>query len=170
MQVLTQERMRVNVELCARLLVVARRVAPAQRRRVPPRAHWPARRDQHAPSLGLPGAPPVHLQPREHTQVLSTIDAENARADKTSQAMHTLRYEAEKFRIPDLHTAMPPRQKVLELRKKVFAMGRRRLPPGVRGAHGRFNRQVSTNSTVLKHPFTPSQCPKGTFMRNIPEL
>lgn len=38
------------------------------------------------------------------------------------------------------HIATPPRQKVLELREKVFGTGGRRLPPGVHGAHGRFNR------------------------------
>jgi hypothetical protein len=77
----------------------------------------------------------------EHTKVISDIDAENARADKTSQATHTLRYESEQFRVPDLwHTATPPRQKVLELREKLFGTGGRRLPPGVHGAHGRFNR------------------------------
>jgi hypothetical protein len=77
----------------------------------------------------------------EHTKVISDIDAENARADKTSQATNTLRYESEQFRVPDLwHIATPPRQKVLELREKVFGTGGRRLPPGVHGAHGRFNR------------------------------
>ncbi|KAF5388112.1 hypothetical protein D9615_000428 [Tricholomella constricta] len=75
------------------------------------------------------------------TQVISTIDAENAKADKTSQATHTLRYEAEQFRIFDLwHTATPARQKVLALREKVFGTGGRRLPAGVHGAHGPFNR------------------------------
>ena len=43
--------------------------------------------------------------------------------------------------MPDLwHTATPPRQKVLELREKMFGTGGRRLPPGVHGAHGRFSR------------------------------
>jgi hypothetical protein len=75
------------------------------------------------------------------TKVMSDIDAENARADKTSQATHTLRYESEQFSVPDLwHTATPPRQKVLALREKVFGTGGRRLPLGVHGAHGRFNR------------------------------
>jgi len=36
--------------------------------------------------------------------------------------------------------ASPPRQKVLAFREKVFGTGGRRLPAGVHGAHGRFNR------------------------------
>ncbi|KAG6821260.1 hypothetical protein H0H93_002370 [Arthromyces matolae] len=76
-----------------------------------------------------------------HAQVISSIDAENAKADKTSQATNTLRYEAEQFRIPDLwHTAMPSRQKVFALREKVFGTGGRRLPAGVHGAYGKYNR------------------------------
>ncbi|KAH0587538.1 hypothetical protein H2248_006318 [Termitomyces sp. 'cryptogamus'] len=76
-----------------------------------------------------------------HASVICNIDAENAKADKTSQATNTLRYEAEQFRVVDLwHTAMPSRQKVLALREKVFGTGGRRLPPGVHGAHGKFNR------------------------------
>lgn len=39
--------------------------------------------------------------------------------------------------------ANPPRRKVLEVREKVFGTGRR-LPQGVSGAHGRFNRLQRT--------------------------
>ncbi|KAG5652466.1 hypothetical protein H0H81_004962 [Sphagnurus paluster] len=142
MRVLTQERMRVDVELCAQLLIMVRREQHLHN--VVACLHVLTSRLAATNTL-LRSDYQTHLpflsNLEEHTQVISEIDAQNARADKTSQATHTLRYEAEQFRIPDLwHTATPPRQKVLELREKVFGTGGRRLPPGVRGAHGRFNR------------------------------
>lgn len=75
------------------------------------------------------------------TKVLADIDAEHARADKISQATNTLRYESEQFHVSDLwQAASPSRKNVLGLREKVFGTGGRRLPAGVHGAHGRFNR------------------------------
>jgi hypothetical protein len=75
------------------------------------------------------------------TQVIAQIDAERVKAETTTQERKTLRYESEQFRVDELwHMASPPRQKVLDLREKVFGTGGRRLPTGVRGAHGRFNR------------------------------
>lgn len=75
------------------------------------------------------------------TQVIAQIEAECVKADTTTQQRNSLRYESEQFRVDELwHMASPPRQKVLDLREKVFSTGGRRLPTGVRGAHGRFNR------------------------------
>lgn len=74
-------------------------------------------------------------------QVIAHLEAERAKTDSTTQERNTLLYESEQFRVQDLwHMASPPRQKVLDLREKVFGNGGRRLPNGVRGAHGRFNR------------------------------
>jgi len=75
------------------------------------------------------------------TQIIAQIEAECVKADITTQERNSLRYESEQFRVDELwHMASPPRQQVLVLRKKVFGTGGRRLPTGVRGAHGRFNR------------------------------
>jgi hypothetical protein len=75
------------------------------------------------------------------TQVIAQIEAERVKADTTTQERNTLRYESQQFRIDELwHMASPPRQKVLDLREKVFGTGGRRLPTGAKGAHGRFNR------------------------------
>ena len=75
------------------------------------------------------------------TQVIAQIEAERVKAETTTQEFKTLRYESEQFRVDELwHMASLPRQKVLDLREKVFGTGGRRLPTGVRGAHGRFNR------------------------------
>lgn len=58
-----------------------------------------------------------------------------------TQERNTLLYESQQFRVHELwRMASPSRQKVLDLREKVFGTGGRRLPPGVKGAHGRFNR------------------------------
>ncbi|KAF7971111.1 hypothetical protein HWV62_22040 [Athelia sp. TMB] len=74
-------------------------------------------------------------------QVLAQIEAERVKTDGTTQERNTLLYESEQFRVQELwQMASPPRQKVLDLREKVFGTGGRRLPNGVRGAHGRFNR------------------------------
>lgn len=142
MGVLATERMRVDVELCGQLLIMTRREQHLQNviaclhvlTGTLTNTNTLLREDyqSHLPFLS-------DLEAR--TQVISNIDAENAKADKTSQATHTLRYEAEQFSIPDLwHTATPSRQKVLAFREKVFGTGGRRLPQGVHGAHGRFNR------------------------------
>lgn len=75
------------------------------------------------------------------TQVIAQVEAERHKTDVTTQERNTLLYESEQFRVDDLwHMAYPSRQKVLDLREKVFGTGGRRLPTGVRGAHGRFNR------------------------------
>jgi hypothetical protein len=75
------------------------------------------------------------------TQVIAQIEAERVKAEMITQERKTLRYESEQFRVDELwHMASPPRRQVLDLREKVFGTGGRRLPTGVRGAHGRFNR------------------------------
>lgn len=75
------------------------------------------------------------------SRILMDMDEAQTEADRVSQATNTLRYEAEQFHTPDLwHSASQSRRKVLHLREKVFGMGGRRLPAGVHGAHGTFNR------------------------------
>lgn len=74
------------------------------------------------------------------TKVIAQIEAERIKANTATQERNTLLYESEQFRVHELwRMASPPRQKVLDLRERVFGSGRR-LPAGVRGAHGRFNR------------------------------
>uniref|UniRef100_D8PNW2 Expressed protein n=2 Tax=Schizophyllum commune (strain H4-8 / FGSC 9210) TaxID=578458 RepID=D8PNW2_SCHCM len=74
-------------------------------------------------------------------RIVAEIEQANAEAEKIAQAKNTILYESAQFRLPDLwHIASPPRDKVFEYREKVFGTGGRRFPPGVRGAHGRFNR------------------------------
>jgi hypothetical protein len=146
MRVLPVDRMKIDVELCGQLLVMNRRERHLQNvvacihvlTNDLTQKNTLLREDyqSHLPSIS-------DIESR--VQVISNIDTENAKADKISQATHTLRYEAEQFRVPDLwHTATPPRHKVLELREKVFGTGGRRLPAGVHGAHGKFNRLQRT--------------------------
>ena len=57
-----------------------------------------------------------------------------------AQETQALQYESGQFRPEYLwKIASPARRRTLELREKVFGTGRR-LPQGVSGAHGRFNR------------------------------
>jgi len=73
--------------------------------------------------------------------ILASLDVEALKSGKLLQATNTLRYEAEQFRVDDLwQAASPSRHKVFALREKVFGTGGRRLPAGVHGAHGPFNR------------------------------
>ncbi|KAG6873315.1 hypothetical protein C0995_000468 [Termitomyces sp. Mi166 len=142
MRVMHIEHMRVDVELAGQLLIMSRREQHLQNviaclqviTSTLSTTNTQLREDYttHTPFIS---------ELDTHAQVISNIDIENAKADKTSQATNTLRYEAEQFRVPDLwHAAMPSRQKVLALREKVFGTGGRRLPAGVHGAHGKFNR------------------------------
>ena len=72
--------------------------------------------------------------------VLQDIEAMRVHADAATQETNALAYESAQFLVDDLwHMAAAPRQKVLAVRERVFGTGRR-LPQGVRGAHGRFNR------------------------------
>lgn len=61
--------------------------------------------------------------------------------DEGLQAANALRYETQQVLLSELwHTASPSRHKVFELRDKVFGTDGRRMPRGMHGAHGKFNR------------------------------
>ncbi|TFK75888.1 hypothetical protein BDN72DRAFT_355244 [Pluteus cervinus] len=140
--VLRKEQMRVDVDLCGQLLVMMRRdehlrnvtaaveviVNSLSKTNTALRDNY----EKHAPYLTNPGI---------HTSVISDINNLYLETNKTSQITNTLLYESEQLRIGDLwQTASPSRHKVLDLREKVFGTGGRRLPQGVHGAHGKFNR------------------------------
>jgi hypothetical protein len=73
--------------------------------------------------------------------VIAQIEAQRLKVEKSTQEINTLLYESEQFHMRELwRMASSPRQKVLTLRETVFGTGGRRLPTGVHGAHGRFNR------------------------------
>jgi hypothetical protein len=72
--------------------------------------------------------------------VLAEIERERAHAETMTQDTQALAYERSQFRLADMwDTASAPRRKVLAAREKLFGTGRR-LPQGVSGAHGRYNR------------------------------
>ncbi|KAJ3536914.1 hypothetical protein NMY22_g5826 [Coprinellus aureogranulatus] len=86
------------------------------------------------------------------TKVLADIDLQSTRTDNLSQQTNVLRYEAEQFHVPSLyHAASLSRQKVLELRHKVF------------GVHGVFPDPASAGqgSSDSKGRQKPSQHKKG---------
>ncbi|CAA7259773.1 unnamed protein product [Cyclocybe aegerita] len=141
-EVLSPERMRIDVDICGQVLTLLRRedhvrnvikcvqlVAHAlEQSNASMREHY----ESHLSAL-------VDIDLR--SRVLAEIDIENATSDRISQATNMLRYEAEQFNVRDLwQAASPSRQKVFALREKVFGTGGRRLPTGVHGAHDTFNR------------------------------
>ncbi|KAI0719537.1 hypothetical protein C8T65DRAFT_635688 [Cerioporus squamosus] len=122
--ILPVERMRIDVELCGQLLVMRRREAHL--------ANVVACLQALASKLAAQNAR-LHAD-HENARVLRT------EAETLTQETNALAYESAQFLIEDLwHMAAQPRQRVLTLREKVFGTGRR-LPQGVRGAHGSFSR------------------------------
>ncbi|THV08548.1 hypothetical protein K435DRAFT_740733 [Dendrothele bispora CBS 962.96] len=141
--VLSTERMKIDVELCGNFIIMRRReehiknvIAALERIVIPGfhaanaalREHY----ERHVPDL---------TEVSDRAKVIAAVDMEHANSNKFSQATKTLQYEAEQFVVPDLwHIASPPRQKVFDMREKVFGTGGRKLPTGAHGAHGQFNR------------------------------
>ncbi|KAF8897553.1 hypothetical protein BD779DRAFT_1491482 [Infundibulicybe gibba] len=140
--VLTPERMRIDVELCGQVLIASRRAQHL--RNVLACVHVLTASLARTSSL-LGEDYQTHLAPLSTlptlTPTLAHTGAALVDAERIAQATHTLRYEAEQFHVGELWgAAEPPRRKVLLLRDKVFGTGGRRLPPGIHGAHGPFNK------------------------------
>lgn len=139
--ILPVERMRIDVELCGQLLVMRRREAHL--------ANVVACLQALASKLAAQNAR-LHADHENARGALSTLDVRagelqklevlRTEAETLTQETNALAYESAQFLIEDLwHMAAQPRQRVLALREKVFGTGRR-LPQGVRGAHGPFSR------------------------------
>ncbi|KAF9567298.1 hypothetical protein CPC08DRAFT_703209 [Agrocybe pediades] len=157
-EVLSPERMKIDVDICGHLLIMYRReehirnVIAATRLIANSIAQTNAALREHYTT---------HLdtlhQIDKSTSVLAEIDAARLRSLKYLQSTNTLQYESAQFQVDEdlWQTVRPARHKVFELREKVFgtsnasgtgagtgagASGGRRLAPGVHGAHGAFNR------------------------------
>ncbi|TFK91811.1 hypothetical protein K466DRAFT_582454 [Polyporus arcularius HHB13444] len=139
--ILPVERMRIDVELCGQLLVMRRREAHL--------ANVVACLQALASKLAAQNAK-LHADHESARGALSALDSRagelqklevlRTEAETLTQETNALAYESAQFLIEDLwHMAAQPRQRVLALREKVFGTGRR-LPQGVRGAHGSFSR------------------------------
>ncbi|KDR83721.1 hypothetical protein GALMADRAFT_150799 [Galerina marginata CBS 339.88] len=141
-EVLSPERMKIDVDICGHLLIMWRREEHLQnviactrliadslsKTNVALRTHY----ETHLAPLS---------QIASSSAVLASIEAERSRSVKILQSTNTLEYESAQFLVDDLwQAASPPRRKVFALREKVFGTGGRRLPPGMHGAHGPFNR------------------------------
>ncbi|KAI0335485.1 hypothetical protein GY45DRAFT_1267616 [Cubamyces sp. BRFM 1775] len=140
-RILPIEHMRIDVELCGQLLVMRRREAHLANVLLCLRALAAQLSTQnahlHAQHEGVRGAR-ASLDARAGE--LQRVEALRTEAEGLTQETHALAYESEQFLVEDLwHMAAQPRQRVLALREKVFGTGRR-LPQGVRGAHGPFSR------------------------------
>lgn len=140
-RILQFDRMRIDVDLCGQLLVMWRRerhlanVAACLEALSSSLARTNAnlRADHEAARSDLSAF-------AERGSVLQQIEATGTRADALTQETQALAYETAQFLVEDLwHMALQPRRRVLTMREKVFGTGRR-LPQGVHGAHGRYNR------------------------------
>jgi hypothetical protein len=158
-RILPLERMRIDVELCGQMLIMRRRETHLQNvitclkvgissGRISALFLMPSiqelNRSLHGSNTYLREEYQAHnrkLQPfLERGGVINDIESARIKADAIMQETQALQYEFQQFRVGDLwQTASLPRQKVLELREKIYDTGRR-LPRGVKGAHGRFNR------------------------------
>ena len=93
--------------------------------------------DSRAGELPRPGLKVLRISAVALMQETHALTQE---AHALTQETHALAYESAQFAVDDLwHMAAAPRARVLALREKVFGTGRR-LPQGVRGAHGPFSR------------------------------
>ena len=139
--VLTPEQMRIDVELCGQMLIMIRRqehlqniISCLQVLESSLSTTSSILREDHDAHTDFMAS----LDP---TSVFSDIDGEYKKAEEISQQTKTLMYESKQFNMADLwHAVNHSRQEVFELRDKAFGTGARRLPHGVRGAHGHFNR------------------------------
>ncbi|RXW25248.1 hypothetical protein EST38_g606 [Candolleomyces aberdarensis] len=159
--------MRVDVEMCGQVLVMLRR---EEHLRNVVESLGILNTSLSATNTLLRQEYESHLttlsQLSARTKILADIDLQSTRTDNLSQQANVLRYEAEQFHVPSLyHAASLSRQKVLDMRHKVFGVHKvfdasetqgdssskkkkgkkvtgsgRVLPQGVRGAHGKFNR------------------------------
>ncbi|KAL0572820.1 hypothetical protein V5O48_009148 [Marasmius crinis-equi] len=143
-RILPVERMRIDVELAGYYLIMHRReehlrnvIATLQvltNRLSSTNAHLRSHYENHLSDLSLLNA---------RSKVVAEIEADHdGSIPKITQATNTLKYEGQQFLIDEIwRGAASSRKQVFEYRGKVFAKaGGRRLPPGVQGAHGPFNR------------------------------
>ncbi|EKM59053.1 uncharacterized protein PHACADRAFT_25180 [Phanerochaete carnosa HHB-10118-sp] len=138
---LPMDLMRLDVELCGQLLIMRRReqhlanvlsCLSALTTKLS-ESNTTIRQEYTAKATELEA---LH----QRANVVQDVEAARARADAMTQEAHALEYESAQFLVDDLwHMAAAPRNKVLAMRERVFGTGRR-LPQGVRGAHGTFNR------------------------------
>ncbi|KAI0765510.1 hypothetical protein BC629DRAFT_1596637 [Irpex lacteus] len=144
-RILPPERMRIDVELCGQTLMLRRREEHLQNviaclealTSTLSASNSTLRQDQTSKQTAIDAL-------YSRAGVLQDIEAMRAHADAMTQETNALAYESAQFLVDDLwHMAAAPRAKVLAVRERVFGTGRR-LPQGVKGAHGRFNRMQWT--------------------------
>lgn len=140
MRPLPMELMRVDVELCGQLLIMRRREQHLANVLSCLSALTTKLSETNSTIRQEYTSKAAELEElRARANVIQDIEAQRARADAMTQEAHALEYESAQFLVDDLwRMAAVPRTKVLAMREQVFGTGRR-LPQGVRGAHGMFN-------------------------------
>ncbi len=140
-RVLPIERMRIDVDLCSQLFIMRRREAHLANVVACLQALASKLATQNARlRADHEGARGDLAELDARAGELQQLEALRTEAETLTQETNALAYESAQFLVDDLwHMAAQPRQRVFALREKVFGTGRR-LPQGVRGAHGQFNR------------------------------
>ncbi|KAN0127457.1 hypothetical protein V8E53_010861 [Lactarius tabidus] len=139
-RVLPVHHMKIDVELCGQLLVMRRREQHLEgvvaclhvltSRLSHMNAYLREDYEAHQPELSRAEA---------RTKIIAEIEAARDKAYAMMQETHALSYEAAQFDVQNLwHGISPQRQKVFEMRSRVFDTGRR--APGA----GRFDRVLRT--------------------------
>ncbi|KAM5540531.1 hypothetical protein V8D89_005989 [Ganoderma adspersum] len=141
MRTLPIERMRIDVDLCAQLLVMRQREAHLANVVACLQALASRLSTQNAQlRADYEGARGDLAELDTRAGELQRLEALRTEAETLTQETNALAYESAQFLVGDLwRMAAQPRQRVLVLREKAFGTGRR-LPQGIRGAHGPFNR------------------------------
>lgn len=141
MRVLPIDRMQIDIELCGQFLMMRRREEHMLNAITCLKALTSTLSSSNSSLLREYNSKQVVIDTLQaRAGVLQDIEAARAHADAMTQETNALAYESAQFLVDDLwHMAASPRQKALAIRERVFGTGRR-LPQGVRGAHGRFNR------------------------------
>lgn len=140
-RILPMDRMRIDVELCGQLLIMTRREIHLANIIACLKAltsSLSSTNENLQRDFANHQAQLVELEAQ--TEVLQQIESARYKVEGMTQDTNALAYESAQFLVDDLwHMASQPRQKVLDIRGKVFGTGRR-LAQGVHGAHGQFNR------------------------------
>ncbi|KAI0269158.1 hypothetical protein BC834DRAFT_967810 [Gloeopeniophorella convolvens] len=127
LRVLPIDRMKIDVELCGQLLIMRRREQHLEgvvacmhvltSRLSQMNAYLREDYEAHQPDLARAEA---------RTKIIADIEAARDKAYAMMQETHALSYEAAQFHVPHLwHGVAPQRQKVFEMRARVFDTGRR---------------------------------------------
>ncbi|KAH8830928.1 hypothetical protein DL96DRAFT_1707720 [Flagelloscypha sp. PMI_526] len=142
MTVLTPSRMKIDVELAAHFVVLWRRQEHLRNL-----ATVLTLINQALPSTNdflrahVESQSSAYADAERRTKIIADIEDEKSKADAAALATNSVTYASRQFNIPNLYdTANTPRQRTFAMRESIFGTGGRKVPQGIHGAHGPYNR------------------------------